>query len=64
MYKPEPNWKAGDIAVVKPEYDEAGLHLKVLGPPFFHEQWWLPVIHPMKEDPTFYKEYGLFKEKT
>jgi hypothetical protein len=56
------NWQKNDIAVIKEGWDQAGKGLEVLGPAVYVEQWWVPVLHPDEEDPSFYKEASLRRE--
>lgn len=55
-------WAYGDVAVIKDGWDRAGTVLGVIGPAVFCEQWWVPVIDPDEEDPTWHKEAGLTNE--
>ena len=56
-------WKAGDIAKVRKGWFMEGTEFKVLGPPIYVEQWWLPVVDPDDGDPVFFKEGGFIKVK-
>lgn len=57
------DWKAGDVAIIRPEWHQAGFELNVLGPAVFSGQWWVPVVDPDDENPTFYKEACLEKKE-
>jgi len=61
MEKPKPkfNWRKRGVAVIKEGWEGAGRELHVIGPAYLHEQWWVPVIDPEEEDPTWHKEAGL-----
>lgn len=54
-------WAYGDIAIVREDWWCAGKKFIVLGPAIFRDQWWVPVIDPDKDDPTFFKEAGLMR---
>jgi hypothetical protein len=57
-----PDWKYGDIAVIREGWVFAGKHMKVLGSAIFCQQyWWVPVLDPNEEDPTFFEMAGLIK---
>jgi hypothetical protein len=60
---PKFNWKLGDTAVIKCHCEGERTKLQVLGPAIFVEQWWVPVLHPEEEDPKWFKESHLYKEK-
>lgn len=53
------DWKMGDTAVIRKEWHDGGKRLQVLGSAVYVQQWWVPVLDPDEEDPTFYKEAGL-----
>lgn len=53
------DWKQGDVAVIKKEWEGEGGKLQVLGPAIYVAQWWVPVIDPEDGDPTFVKEASI-----
>jgi len=56
------DWKSGDIAEIKEGWDGAGTRVVLLWPAVkYKDQWWVPIIHPDDEDPTFFKGEGLRK---
>lgn len=54
-------WKAGDTAGLKIGWYGYPKEFKVLGPAVFVQQWWVPILDPDDEDPSFFKEAGLDK---
>lgn len=44
---------------IKQGWEREGAELTVIGPPVWNEQWWVPVLDPDEEEPTFHKAAGL-----
>lgn len=43
------------------EYPKTGI---CLGKPVFIEQWWIPIKWDDEDDPTFFKESGIERDKS
>ena len=59
----KPKWRTGQVAEIKSGWHQAGKRMKVLGPAVFVNQWWVPVLDPDEEDPTFFKHAALIRSK-
>ena len=59
----KPEWKEGDIAYVARGWIGAGTEYRVIGFPVWKRQWWIPVDDPTDDNPVFFKDSALSKEK-